>query len=64
MNTPDDWFDGHVTFRSPAPRIETGTMESWTLTCTDAHGHVQATRQVTVDRGTRAQVSSARAHDK
>ena len=24
MNTPDDWFGGKVTFRSPDPRIDTG----------------------------------------
>jgi hypothetical protein len=64
MNTPDDWFDGQVTFRSPAPRIETGTKESWTLTCTDAHGRVQATRQVIVDRGARADVGDACTHAK
>ena len=36
MNTPDDWFDGQVTFRSPTPRIQTGVKESWTLTCKDS----------------------------
>ena len=59
MNTPDDWFGGRVTFGSPAPRVETGNKESWTLTCTDAAGHLQATRQVTVDRGGKAQVGNA-----
>jgi len=59
MHTPDDWFDAHVTFRSPAPRIETGTKESWTLTCADSRGRVQATRQVIVDRGARAHVGNA-----
>jgi hypothetical protein len=64
MRTPDDWFDGNVAFRSPTPRIETGTKESWTLTCTDARGRVQGTRQVTVDRGQRAQVGNACARSK
>jgi hypothetical protein len=64
MNTPDDWFDGRVTFSSPTPRIETGTKESWTLTCTDAAGQVQATRRVTVDRGGRVQVGNACAQAK
>jgi hypothetical protein len=59
MNTPDDWFDGNVSFRSPTPRIETGTKESWTLTCSDSRGRTQATRQVTVDRGQRVQVGNA-----
>jgi Zinc carboxypeptidase len=59
MNTPDDWFDGNVTFRSPTPRIETGTKEAWTLTCLDANGRVQATRQVIVDRGQSAKVGNA-----
>jgi hypothetical protein len=59
MHRPDDWFDAHVTFRSPAARIETGAKESWTLTCTDARGRVQATRQVVVDRGARARVGAA-----
>jgi hypothetical protein len=59
MHSPDDWFDAHVTFESPTPRIETGTKESWTLTCTDARGRVQATRQVIVDRGGRARVGNA-----
>jgi hypothetical protein len=59
MNTPDDWFDGKVTFRSPTPRIETGTKESWTLTCLDSGGRVQATRQVVVDRGQSAKVGNA-----
>jgi hypothetical protein len=58
MNSPDDW-SGRVSFRSPAPRVETGTKESWTLTCLDAGGRVQATRQVVVDRGERAQVGDA-----
>jgi hypothetical protein len=64
MNTPDDWFAGEVTFRSPTPRIETGTKESWTLTCLDSRGRVQATRQVTVDRGARARVGNACARSK
>ncbi len=64
MHTPDDWFDGHVSFRSPTPRIETGVKESWTLTCTDAAGRLQATRQVIVDRGGRVQVGNACASDK
>ena len=59
MNTPDDWWGGNVTFRSPTPRIETGTKESWTLTCMDSRGRVQATRQVVVDRGARARVGNA-----
>jgi murein tripeptide amidase MpaA len=59
MNTPDDWRDGSVSFRSPTPRVETGTKESWTLTCLDANGHVRATSQVTVDRGERASVGNA-----
>ena len=53
-----------MSFRSPTPRIETGTKESWTLTCTDAAGHVEATRQVIVDRGARANVGNACARDK
>jgi len=64
MNTPDDWFDGRVSFSSPTPRIETGTKESWTLTCIDGAGQVQATRQVIVDRGGRAQVGNACAPEK
>jgi Zinc carboxypeptidase len=59
MNTPDDWFGGNVTFRSPTPRIETGTKESWTLTCTDSRGRMQASRQVIVDRGAIAHVGNA-----
>jgi hypothetical protein len=59
MNSPDDWFAGEVTFRSPARRVETGTKESWTLTCLDARGTVRATRQVMVDRGRRARVGDA-----
>ena len=59
MNTPDDWRGGNVTFSSPTPRIETGTKESWTLTCLDSRGRVQATRQVVVDRGARARVGNA-----
>jgi hypothetical protein len=59
MNRPDDWFAGEVTFRSPAPRVESGTKESWTLTCLDTNGRVHATRQVVVDRGRRAQVGDA-----
>jgi hypothetical protein len=64
MHTPDDWFDGHVSFRSPTPRIETGTKESWTLTCLDTAGRVQATRQVIVDRGATAHVGNACTRDK
>ena len=59
MNTPDDWFGGKVTFRSPDPRIETGVKEAWTLTCTDSRGRVQASRQVVVDRGAVAHVGNA-----
>jgi hypothetical protein len=59
MRTPDDWLDGNVTFRSPTPRVETGTKEAWTLTCVDSRGRVQATSQVIVDRGERAQVGNA-----
>jgi hypothetical protein len=64
MHTPDDWFDAHVTFRSPTPRIETGAKESWTLTCLDAGGRVRATRQVIVDRGASANVGNACAPSK
>jgi hypothetical protein len=64
MHTPDDWTGGNVSFRSPTPRVETGTKESWTLTCTNAAGHVEATRQVIVDRGARANVGNACARDK
>jgi hypothetical protein len=64
MRTPDDWVGGNVTFRSPTPRVETGTKESWTLTCLDSRGRVQATRQVVVDRGRRAQVGNACARGK
>jgi Zinc carboxypeptidase len=64
MHTPDDWLGGHVTFSSPAPRVETGTKESWTLTCTDGAGHVEASRQVIVDRGARLQVGNACEHGK
>jgi len=59
MNTPDDWTRGSVSFRSPTPKIETGTKESWTLTCLDANDRVRATSQVTVDRGQRARVGNA-----
>jgi hypothetical protein len=59
MNTPDDWFGGAVTFRSPTPRIETGIKESWTLSCVDSHGRLQATRQVIVDRGGRTRIGNA-----
>ena len=58
MNTPDDWFDGKVTFRSPT-RASRPEKESWTLTCTDSRGRVQASRQVIVDRGARAHVGDA-----
>jgi hypothetical protein len=64
MHSPDDWFDAHVSFRSPSPRILTGAKESWTLTCIDSHGRVQASRQVIVDRGERAQVGNACVRDK
>ncbi len=50
--------------RVPRPRIETGVKESWTLTCTDDRGRVQATRQVIVDRGQSAQVGNACASSK
>jgi hypothetical protein len=59
MNTPDDWFGGKVTFRSPDPRVETGVKEAWTLTCTDSRGRLQASRQVIVDRGGVAHVGNA-----
>jgi Zinc carboxypeptidase len=59
LNAPDDWRGGRVSFSSPTPRVETGTRESWTLTCLDANGRVRATNQVTVDRGRRAQVGNA-----
>jgi hypothetical protein len=55
----DDWLGAHVSFESPRPRIESGVKESWTLTCTDSHGRVRATRQVVVDRGASAQVGDA-----
>ena len=58
-STPDDWFNGNVSFSSPTPKVETGIKESWTLTCLDANGRAQATRQVTVDRGQRVQVGNA-----
>jgi hypothetical protein len=57
--TPDDWSDGKVTFRSPSPRVVTGVKEAWTLTCTDAGGRLQASRQVIVDRGAMAHVGNA-----
>ena len=53
-----------MSFRSPTPRIETGVKEGWTLTCTDAAGRLQATRQVIVDRGGRVQVGNACTSDK
>jgi Zinc carboxypeptidase len=59
MNTPDDWFGGKVTFRSPGARAETGVKEAWTLTCTDSRGGLQASRQVVVDRGAVAHVGNA-----
>jgi murein tripeptide amidase MpaA len=59
MNTPDDWFGGQVTFRSPDPRIDTGVKEAWTLTCSDSRGRLQASRQVVVDRGAVAHVGNA-----
>ena len=64
MHTPDDWFGGKVTFSPPTPRVETGTKESWTLTCTNTAGQVVATRQVIVDRGARANVGNACTPDK
>jgi hypothetical protein len=59
MNTPDDWFGGKVTFRSPDPRIDTGVKEAWTLTCSDSRGRLQASRQVVVGRGAVAHVGNA-----
>ena len=59
MRTPDDWSRGSVTFSSPTQKIETGTKESWTLSCLDSNGRVKATTQVTVDRGKRANVGNA-----
>jgi hypothetical protein len=59
MNTPDDWFNGNVSFSSPTPRVVTGVKEAWTLTCSDARGRVQASRQVVVDRGGVAHVGNA-----
>jgi len=59
MRTPDDWFNGKVSFSSPSPRIETGVKEAWTLTCTDSAGRLQASRQVVVDRGGVAHVGNA-----
>jgi hypothetical protein len=61
---PDDWIGAYASFESPRPRIETGAKESWTLTCTDARGRVQAARQVIVDRGKSAQVGNACASSK
>jgi zinc carboxypeptidase len=58
-NSPDDWTGGRVSFSSPNPKVVTGTKESWTLTCLDSNGRVKASRQVTVDRGQRAQVGNA-----
>jgi hypothetical protein len=58
-NTPDDWKNGRVSFRSPNPKVVTGTKESWTLTCLDANGRVKASHQVIVDRGQRAEVGNA-----
>jgi hypothetical protein len=59
MNTPDDWFGGKVTFRSPDPRIDTGVKEAWTLTCTDSRGKQLSSRPVVVDRGAVAHVGNA-----
>jgi hypothetical protein len=59
QDPPDDWSGGEVTFRSPDPRIESGTKEAWTLTCLDGNGRVQASRQVVVDRGATANVGNA-----
>ena len=64
QSPPDDWTNGNVTFQSPTPRVETGTKESWTLSCIGSNGKVKATRQVTVDRGQRAQVGNACAGSK
>jgi Zinc carboxypeptidase len=64
MNTPDDWRGGTVKFSSPTPKIETGTKESWTLSCLDENGRVKATSQVTVGRGQRANVGNACSPDK
>ena len=59
QDPPDDWSGGEVTFRSPDPRIESGTKEAWTLTCLGANGGVRASRQVVVDRGESANVGNA-----
>jgi hypothetical protein len=59
MRTPDDWFNGNVSFSSPSPRIESGVKEAWTLTCINSAGRVQASRQVVVDRGGVAHVGNA-----
>ena len=64
MRLPCPGTGGNVSFRSPTPKVETGTKESWTLTCLDASGRVKATRQVTVDRGQRAHVGNACARSK
>ena len=48
----DDWTGGRVTFDSPRPRT-IGETESWTLTCTDRRGRLQATEEVVVGRGQR-----------
>ena len=58
QSPPDDWFSGNVTFLSPTPRVETGTKESWTLTCTGSDGNLKGSRQVIVDRGQRVQVGN------
>jgi hypothetical protein len=39
--------------------VVTGVKEAWTLTCTDAGGRLQASRQVIVDRGAVARVGNA-----
>ena len=55
-----DWV-GHMTFESPAAweGIPAGTVESYTLTCTDARGRVVGRRAVTVDRGQAVDVGDA-----
>jgi Zinc carboxypeptidase len=52
---PDDWTNGQVTFRGPAP-LTYGVKEAWQLTCADEQGDVRATRTVVVDRGDRLNV--------
>jgi hypothetical protein len=60
-STSTDWV-GRMTFRSPVAwqGIPAGTVESYTLTCTDTRrGRVLAQRAVTVDRGERIDVGDA-----